>query len=104
MSSRISSTTFAIEPLEQRELDVVRQPAQVQLLPKTNGAERIDAGAVRLSLAQQGQAGAAAADLRQQRPLAAERRRGPSVCRTARNSSRLSSASSMISNAMPVRA
>ena len=56
--------------LQQRQLDVVGQPPQVELLAQPHGAERVDAGAVGLSLPQQRQAGAAAADFGEQRPRA----------------------------------
>ena len=59
---------------EQRHLDVVAVALQVELLAHADRAERVDAGAGRLAAPQQRQAGAAAADLGQQRPRAAERR------------------------------
>ena len=60
--------------LQQRELHVVGQPPQVELLPEPHGAERVDAGAIGLPVPQQREARAAAADLGQQRPRAAKRR------------------------------
>ena len=51
--------------------------AQVELLAQPDRAERVDAGAVGLALAQQRQAGAAAADLGQQRRRRRLKRRVP---------------------------
>ena len=75
---------------------------QLQLLPQADGAEGVDAGPDRLAAAQQRQARAAAADLGKQGPLAVEPGLSPE-CWTARKASRLSSASLMMSNAIPVR-
>ena len=60
--------------LQQRDLNVHPVPAQIEPLPKAHGAERVHAGAVRFAAAHEREAGTAAADLRQERPGALQRR------------------------------
>src|SRR5262245_27298331 len=55
--------------LQQRNLEIVAMAAKIQLLSQPNRPERIYAGYGRLTVAKQCQAGAAAADLGEQRRL-----------------------------------
>ena len=57
---------------EQRQLDFLAVPAQIELLAEADRAKSVDARARRLAPPQQGQARAAAADLREQGPRPAE--------------------------------
>ena len=68
ISTPISSIDVGDGASEQGDLKFVGVAAQVEVLAEPDGAERVDAGTVRLAAPQQRQARAAAADLDAQRP------------------------------------
>ena len=59
---------------QERQLHIMGQSLQVELLPQPHRAERVHCRSIGLALMEERQAGAAAADLDEQGPCAAERR------------------------------